>query len=491
MRNMTENNRVEEQSTTSARDTIHIMRGIFEPELLSDAVSTLQSAGYRCVIFDEEALRDAFRDAQTGLVLLSATCAELPRLLEALRTCKRNESNDIPVLLYYRQQSDRIEEVLLPEIDDFILAPMNLNDLLMRAQRLLRLVVNSQNEVEQVKLSLMSRFGMRQFIGNAPAFLREVEKIPRVAACDATVLLIGETGTGKEMCARAIHYLSPRANKPFVPVNCGSVPPELFESEMFGHEAGAFTDAKQARRGLIAEAEGGTLFLDEVDSLPLPAQVKLLRFLQDRQYRPLGATGFRQSDTRLIVASNQNLLQKVREGKFREDLYYRLRVVSLPLPSLRERREDIVSLATHFLKTSAHEYRSPAARLSHDAAQKLMSYSWPGNVRELENIIRQSVVLATGAVVRAHDVHLTTDTPRPAAPVREPFNQAKARMIESFERDYLTEMLHHCDSNISRAARTAQKDRRAFFALLKKYGLSNSKREFDNSPEEKSVAATC
>ncbi|HLL15869.1 MAG TPA: sigma 54-interacting transcriptional regulator [Pyrinomonadaceae bacterium] len=200
------------------------MRGIFEPELLSDAVSTLESAGYRCVIFDEETLRDAFRDAQTGLVLLGATCDELPRLLEALRSCKRSESTDIPVLLYYRQQSDRIEEVLLPEIDDFLLAPMNLNDLLMRAQRLLRVVVNSQNEVEQVKLTLMSRFGMRQFIGNAPAFLREVEKIPRVAACDATVLLIGETGTGKEMCARAIRYLSPRANKPFVPVNCGSIP---------------------------------------------------------------------------------------------------------------------------------------------------------------------------------------------------------------------------------------------------------------------------
>lgn len=457
------------------RDTIHIMRGIFDPEMLAAVIESLESAGHRTVLFDVEAIPGAFADVRTSLVLLGADSGELSRLAQTLRSCKRNAPADVPVLLCYRQQRGREEEVLLPEIDDFMLAPANLDDLLLRAQRLMRLAAVG-DEVEQVKMSLMSQFGLRQFIGGAPAFLREVEKIPRVAASGATVLLIGDTGTGKEMCARSIHYLSPRAAKPFIPINCGSIPHELFENEMFGHEAGAFTDARHARRGLIAEAEGGTLFLDEVDSLPLPAQVKLLRFLQDRQYRPLGATGFRQSDTRLVVASNQNLLEKVREGKFREDLYYRLRVVSLTMPSLKDRREDIIPLATHFMKTSAHEYHSPIVRLSHEAAQKLTHYSWPGNVRELENVIRQAVVLADGAVLRAHDIQLTTDATPTGAPAWEPFYTAKARAIESFERDYLREILHACDGNISRAAREAQKDRRAFFALLKKYGLTNAKK---------------
>jgi DNA-binding NtrC family response regulator len=179
------------------------------------------------------------------------------------------------------------------------------------------------------------------------------------------------------------------------------------------------------------------------------------------------------------VASNQNLLQKVREGKFREDLYYRLRVVSLNLPSLKDRREDIVPLATHFLKTAAYEYRSPVVRLSHEAAQKLTHYAWPGNVRELENVIRHAVVLADGPILRAHDIQLTHDdhdAPRPDAPSWEPFCAAKARAIEAFEQDYLRNILNACGGNISHAAREAQKDRRAFFALLKKYGLTNAKK---------------
>jgi DNA-binding NtrC family response regulator len=314
---------------------------------------------------------------------------------------------------------------------------------------------------------------MRQFIGRAPAFLKTIEKVPRVANCDAPVLIIGETGTGKEMCARAIHYLSPRAQKPFIPINCGSIPADLFENEMFGHEAGAYTDARRSQRGMIAEAEGGTLFLDEVDSLPLSAQVKLLRFLQDRQYRPLGAAHYRQANTRLVAASNQNLQNKVREGTFREDLYYRLKVVSLELPVLSARHEDILPLALHFLETSALEYNRPVTRFSNDAVQKLLSYAWPGNVRELENVIRQAVVMADGPVLRAEDFHLSSGAQTPAACVREPLKVAKARMIETFERNYLTEIIAACGGNISRAAREAQKDRRTFFALMQKYGLTS------------------
>lgn len=327
------------------------------------------------------------------------------------------------------------------------------------------------NELEQIKQSLVSHFGLGQFIGTAVPFVAAINKIPRLAGCDAPVLLTGETGTGKEMCARAIHYLSPRTNGPFVPVNCGSIPNDLFENELFGHESGAFTDARRPQRGLIAEAEGGTLFLDEVETLPLMAQAKLLRFLQDRQYKPLGSSHYRQADIRLLAASNEDLQRKMQGREFRQDLYFRLRVVSLRLPPLRERQEDVLLLANHFLQSAAKEYGSPAKVFSQEAIQKLSSHAWPGNVRELENVVRQAVVLAEAPLIRGRDVQLLPDLLCTAPVFLEPMKVAKARIIEQFERSYLEEALSASGGNISLAARKVQKDRRAFFALLKKYRL--------------------
>jgi DNA-binding NtrC family response regulator len=322
---------------------------------------------------------------------------------------------------------------------------------------------------------------MQQFIGQAPTFVETIKQIPRVANCDAPVLLMGDTGTGKEMCARAIHYLSSRAGMPFIPVNCGSIPTELFENEMFGHEPGAYTDARESRRGLIAEAEGGTLFLDEVNSLALPSQAKLLRFLQDQQYRPLGATKYRQANVRVLAASNRNLMDKSQGILFREDLYYRLKVVLLTLPSLRERLEDIMPLAFHFLKTAAREYGRNVTRFSHEATLTLSSYDWPGNIRELENVVRQAVVFAEGTLIHADSLQISSGN-RDISPDmvshipshKEPFKVAKAQVIESFERYYLKNLLSECGGNISKAARGAKKDRRAFFALLKKHDLTSS-----------------
>jgi two-component system response regulator GlrR len=326
----------------------------------------------------------------------------------------------------------------------------------------------------QIKQNLVSHFGMQQFIGGAPAFMAAIEKIPQIADCDAAVLLTGETGTGKEMCARAIHYLSRRASSPFVPVNCGSIPIELFENELFGHKPGAFTDARQPQRGLIAEAERGTLFLDEVETLPPLAQVKLLRFLQDRQYKPLGGSRCRQADIRLLAASNEDLREKVRERAFRQDLYFRLRVVSLTLPPLRDRQEDLLPLSCHFLQRAAQEYNRTVTGFSREAIQKLKSYAWPGNVREMENVIRQAVVLSEGPMIRARDLQLFFEPPCSAPLFHEPLRIAKARLIEDFERAYLKEALSACGGNISQAARRAQKDRRAFFELLKKYRLNST-----------------
>jgi DNA-binding NtrC family response regulator len=458
-------------------ENIHVVTDFFEPKELEAIDEGLKGCGFRSVFIEGAAeICRISPEESPGLLLIAATTGELPRFKAAIRKLKKRL--EIPVLLYLKHHpSDIRKEPLGPEIDDILIAPFNIENMCLRVQRLLQLFARKNDEVSQSQQHLIAHFGMRQFVGVAPSFVTVIEKIPRVASCDVPVLLTGDTGTGKEMCARAIHYMSPRADKPFVPINCGSIPVELFENEMFGHESGAFTDARQKRAGLVAEAEGGTLFLDEVDSLPLSTQVKLLRFLQDKQYKPLGASNYRQADTRLIAASNQNLTNKVRDGVFRADLYYRLRVVSLHLPSLSDRKEDILPLALHFLKMAASEYKRHVTRFSQHAIQKLLFHSWPGNVRELENVVRHAVVLVEGSVIRTHDLQLMTESEAPSVPMpekRESFKTAKARMIESFERNYLKDILINCGGNISKAAREAKKDRRAFFALLKKYDLTTS-----------------
>jgi DNA-binding NtrC family response regulator len=462
-------------SPAKALNVIWIMRDVFDSEQLQDIVECLEGEGHTCEFFaGAENIPAAISDRRTKLLLVGAPGDEQREFVKIIKQNNQGRRH-IPVLFYLPEPvSGADEELLLTVVDDFILKPLNLKSLLLRVRRLERGAAERAQEAEQANKSLIHHFGMKQFVGEAPSFLAVIEKIPRVGARDIAVLLTGDTGTGKEMCARAIHYMSERANKPFVAINCGSIPTDLFENELFGHEQGAFTDARRAQRGLIAEAEGGTLFLDEVNSLAPLAQVKLLRFLQDQQYKPLGTAQHRQANVRVIAASNQNLQQLVREHSFREDLYYRLNIVSMRLPTLSERHEDIMLLAMHFLKRAAGEYHSPAHKFSRDAVQKLISYKWPGNVRELENIVRQAVVMCEWDVIRASQLQISL-WPLAAtnAPVKESFKAAKARMIESFERDYLNEILSACDGNISKAAREAKKDRRAFFALLKKYGMTS------------------
>ena len=457
----TQVNNSDRLNSAGARDTVHIMRDAFEPDQLSDVIEVLEEDGHRHTAFGGfDGIQTALADPSIKLLLLGVVDGELSHLVEALKSSPRGVY-DVPVLVYFKGNlAASLEDLLAPEIDDFLLEPLNLRDISLRVNRLTQPLAVNLDDGNQVRLNLLSHFGLKQFIGSAPSFLAVVKKIPRVAACDATALLIGDTGTGKEMCARAIHYLGPRAKKPFIAINCGSIPADLFENELFGHDAGAFTDARSARSGLIAEAEGGTLFLDEVSSLSLASQVKLLRFLQDQQYRPLGASHYRQANVRVIAASNQDLQGEVRKGTFREDLYYRLNVILLRVPTLRDRQEDIISLANHFFKTSAYEYSRSVKTVSQSALQKLVSYGWPGNVRELENVVRQSVILSEGRVIRAEDLQLSSDLApaAPATPLIESFKDAKARTLGAFERNYLERTLELCGGNISKAARTSRKD---------------------------------
>src|SRR6266481_829010 len=347
---------------------------------------------------------------------------------------------------------------------DFLLPPLRASDVLPRLKRQARVSLGASGLVERLK----EEIGLKQIIGESPAFLERVRCVPRFARCDATVLISGESGTGKELFARAIHYLSPRADWPFVPVNCGALPENLMESEIFGHKRGAFTGAASDQAGLIREAEGGTLFLDEIDCLTPQAQVKLLRFLQDGEYRPVGSRQTLHANIRVVAATNADLSHMVREGKFREDLFYRLNVLSLTLPALRERRGDILLLTHDFLEKQAAIAEAQPKNLSLAALNRLLSHSWPGNVRELQNVLTRAIVLSDRDSIELSDLDLSDDSPTPE---EQSFRAMKSRAVQRFERDFLATVLRAQQGNITRAASAAKKNRRAFWELLRKHGL--------------------
>jgi len=316
---------------------------------------------------------------------------------------------------------------------------------------------------------------MDRLVGRDPGFLKEIRKIPVVALSDASVLISGETGTGKEVCARAIHSLSARSGGPFQAVNCGALPLELVENELFGHESEAYTGAATDRSGLLAHSQGGTLFLDEIDSLPAGAQVKLLRFLQEREYRPLGSTRTRKADVRVLAATNLRVEDLALGKPLRRDLYYRLNVVSLKLPPLRERRGDIPLLVEHFLSRWRSEPGHSIQGLAPTAVERLLSHDWPGNIRELEHVIERAVVFSSSEWIGTENLDLPEPTMGSPDPFSGPFRNAKARVVHEFERGYIERLLVVHRGNISQAASQARKNRRAFFELIRKHGIDVSR----------------
>jgi two-component system, NtrC family, response regulator GlrR len=351
---------------------------------------------------------------------------------------------------------------------DFLVMPLRAAEVRARVRRLLS--GNHELARDRSRERRTEPAGIAQLIGEDPAFLALKRKLPLVAGSEATVLLSGETGTGKELCARTLHYLSRRAGKPFLPVNCGAIPVELFESELFGHAKGAFTGAWAAQPGLIAEADGGTLFLDEIETLPLGTQVKFLRFLQDQTYHALGSSKLRQADLRIVAATNADLAHKVRDGTFREDLFYRLAVIPLTLPPLRERRADIPLLAARFLARYVDQHVGAPRQWSPRALEALGQYAWPGNVRELENVVQQVTVLSDAPTIEPDDLPFH-GIPTAQASSSTSFQQAKAQIVAQFAQAYCAELLRRHQGNVTQAARAAQMERRAFGRMLKKYHI--------------------
>jgi DNA-binding NtrC family response regulator len=306
-------------------------------------------------------------------------------------------------------------------------------------------------------------------VGRSPAMVEVYKTIARVAPGRSTILVLGESGTGKELIARAIHENSPRRRQPFVAVDCGALTETLLDSELFGHVRGAFTGALLDKPGLFAEADGGTVFLDEIGDVSPALQAKLLRVLQEQQVRPVGGTDWKTVDVRVVAATNRDLAAAVSAGRFREDLFYRLKVVTLELPPLRERREDIPLLVDHLVRLAARAAGKAVTGVSEAALALLQAYHWPGNVRELAHVLERGVALAQHDVLTAEDLPLELHHPRAPAPSAVP---ADRPTLEQLKRRYVRAVIEESDGNVSRAAAVLGVDRRSLYRMLQRYGMT-------------------
>lgn len=363
---------------------------------------------------------------------------------------------------------------------DYILKPIKMDEMELLIEKTLSLC-RLKDENRDLRQELKTIYGPKNIVGNHPAMQKVIQLIQQVAGTKATVLIQGESGTGKELVARAIHYESDRSSKPFVVINCAAIPSSLLESELFGHEKGAFTGAVKTKKGRLELADKGTLFLDEIGEMPKELQVKILRILEEQKFQRVGGTEDIEVDNRIIAASNKDLKQAMEADAFREDLYYRLNVITIPIPPLREKKEDIPLLVEHFFKKHRGVCKKKIAGVSERALQLLMDYPWPGNVRELENALLRGMVLCRSDFIEVEDfpeelIHQVKEEGMVVAGDREKLKQMKKitqqKIKEEMEKKFIVEALRKGEGNIQRSAAMVDMDRRQFQNLIKKYGIS-------------------
>jgi two-component system response regulator GlrR len=380
---------------------------------------------------------------------------------------------DMPVIILTAYGSiESAVEAMRRGAYSYLTKPFDPQDLLFQIERALenrRLTF----EIERLKGLLEERYDFTNIVARSEKIKRVLEMVSQIAKTESTVYIWGESGTGKELIAKAIHLSSERKNKPFVAINCAALPETLMESELFGHEKGAFTGALRSTKGLFTQAHEGTIFLDEIGDMPLSIQAKLLRALQERQFYPIGSEKPMEVDVRVIVATQKDLEGQVKQGLFREDLFYRIHVIPIYLPPLRERKEDIPLLVDYFLKKFSEQTKKELKGLTPQALQKLMLHEWPGNVRELENTIEYAVVMTQKDTI-TEDFILQTKGTQPQEPLK-PLKEAR----DAYEKGYLINLLEICEGNVSKASKLAGKYRADFYDLLKKHGLRTD--DFKNS----------
>jgi two-component system response regulator PilR (NtrC family) len=399
-------------------------------------------------------------------------------LLSAIKAKAAKEERDVEVIVVTAYGSTRTAvDAMTKGAANYVLKPFNNAELKMVVRRALgRRALQAENRMLKAQLRDQYHFG--NLIGSSEPMNRVYQLIDRVKDTRINCLVVGESGTGKEVVARAIHFSGSRSEGSFVPINCGAIPEALVESELFGHKKGSFTGAVKDKKGLVEAADGGTLFLDEVNSLPLSAQVKLLRAIQDRKITPVGGTSEMEVDARIIAASNADLEAMVADGTFRDDLYYRLNVVQIGLPPLRDRAADVPSLIRHFVKKFAEDYDRGEIQISPDAMRALQAWHYPGNVRELSNIIERSVALCGDEMVHPTDLpdKLVDGGRTPLALASEEFPDAGVNldgMLGEVERRWLVAALEEADGNKTVAAKMLQMSFRSFRYRLAKFGLDD------------------
>jgi two-component system, NtrC family, response regulator AtoC len=434
----------------------------------------LHDHGYeaRAVGSGEEALKEL--GARDYDIVLSDV--RMPRMdgLHLLREVQRQHPDLTFIVMSAYGSHDTAIEAMKAGAYDYVGKPFRPDEVVLvlkKAEERERLA----RENRRLRTELAAGYRFENIVGGSEAMQEMLRQVRKVAPIKTTVLLSGESGTGKELVARAIHELSPRASLPFVAVNCGAIPGELMESELFGHVRGAFTDASRNKKGLFAEADGGTLFLDEIGELPAGLQVKLLRVLQDEEIRRVGENRSEKVDVRVVAASARDLARAVREGQFREDLYYRLNVVGIRLPPLRERQADIPVLARHFLTKYARlRADSPLEGFSPEALEALQAYRWPGNVRELEHAVERALVLCEGPLVREEDLPDELRAPEPGAPAAAVPDGTLSikRTTRAVEEQLIRKALERTGGNRTRAAEILEISYRALLYKIKEYGIS-------------------
>src|SRR5271155_5294121 len=440
-------------TTSSPLERAHRILIIDDEASIRESLETLLTLeGYNVETATEgESGLDQIDRASYDLVLLDLA---LPGKngLEVLHLI-RERHPDLPVIMITAFGTvDNVVEAIRTGAQNFVQKPWD-NEKLLADIRSAIARYHAEEENVQLKRALKQRYNFENIVGKSDAMLRIFDLVAQVAPSRSTILIQGESGTGKELIAKALHANSPRRDKPFVPVNTGAVPSELLESTLFGHVKGAFTSAIAAKKGLFEVAHGGTLFLDEIATMGMDTQAKILRVLQDRRFMHLGGIQEIQVDVRILAATNVDLRKEVSEGRFREDLFYRLNVITVDLPPLRSRREDIPLLATHFLKRFSDENSLLLRSLSSDAIRALVDYDWPGNVRELENIIERGVVLSSGPSINSDLLpgHLTGRSYSSSLLEHNP-NASLFDIIEDIERRIIVDKLEHCNWNQTEAA---------------------------------------
>ena len=447
-----------------------------EPDMVENCQRILSRAGHRCLTVTDS--REALKLLESERPDLLLTDLRMPGVdgMELLKSARQVDPQ-MPVIILTAFAT--IESAVLAVkagAFDYLAKPFSADQLALSVERALtqrRLALENLRLREQ----LQTTYGFENIVGRSPAMAQVFELVRKVARSEANILVVGESGTGKELIARAIHANSPRATEAFVPVDCASLPEPLLESELFGHEKGAFTGAVKTKPGLVEVAHRGTLFLDEIAELPVGLQVKLLRALQEQEIRRVGGTRQITVDVRLVSATNRDLRELVAKGQFREELYYRVNVIAIPLPPLRERKGDVALLAHTFLKKYGRGREQPLRGFETEALQILEAYPWPGNVRELQNVVERACALAEGETITARDLPDHLRAPRPTAGGEPavgslPLKDAKEEWMRRLEASYLRELLERHRGNISQAARDAGVDRKTLHRLIKKHKLS-------------------